>query len=147
MISDENLDFKWTGEMRFEKMMDRDFIVQAKNGGCQRLMFGLESAVPRLIDLMEKEIDVEHAEKLLNYCYEEELPVEIFMISDYPTETPEESKISYDFVNKLPKRYGSTAVFTQFRLFRLSPMGQNPEKYGLQAVEEERESFKADNVN
>src|SRR6266550_3678337 len=67
-IAGRRLPYRWFGEARFERAFDELHVKRLGEGGCRMLIFGLESSVQRVLDLMKKGITPERAAAILTHC-------------------------------------------------------------------------------
>ncbi|MBU7010027.1 MAG: B12-binding domain-containing radical SAM protein, partial [Theionarchaea archaeon] len=59
----KDMDAKWTAEVRLEKQFTPPLLSRMYEAGCRILYFGLESANPRILKLMDKGTDIETAHR------------------------------------------------------------------------------------
>lgn len=57
-IIEEGLDIRWNSYARNDGRMDREFFQKIKDSGCTVLSFGVESGSQRVLDDMQKKVDV-----------------------------------------------------------------------------------------
>jgi radical SAM superfamily enzyme YgiQ (UPF0313 family) len=67
-IARERLPWEWFSEARFERQLDEATLRTLHAGGCRMLLFGLESSVQRMLDLMDKGITPERVVAILRAC-------------------------------------------------------------------------------
>jgi len=94
--------------------VDREILRAMKAAGCYLLSFGIESGVPRLLDLVGKKISLEDSERAVRLAHEEGLKVRGTFILGLPTETREESLETIRFSRKLPFDQVRFALATPF---------------------------------
>lgn len=120
----------WQGEFRVEKNLDKDTLSLFSKNGCLQILFGLESAVQRVSDLMQKGIDIETVPKILNDCYLIGIKTNIQNIIGFPTETVEEAYKTASFLYSIKDKINSCAV-SPFTLYQGSEIYSNSDKYGV----------------
>lgn len=131
--------YHWYGETRFAKGLSTALAEQLYASGCRRLDLGLESYNQRILDLMKKEIKLEWVDDNLHALLSAGIPVHLFSMIGFPTETAEEAARTMRFVDATLDRsrtsYNvpySTAGTSAFVLDVLSPVGQDPAAFGVE---------------
>lgn len=130
-LIERGIQIYWTAELRFERAITRSTLELLQKSGCVRLMFGVESGSQRVLDLMEKGVDLSDVTRILQDAYEIGMPTRLFCLTEFPGETEAELESTYTLIKSLPKRYGSHASFTSFRLHHKSLMAGNLTKFGI----------------
>ena len=134
-IQESNLPYLWFGETRLERYYDEDRLKKLFDGGCRMLIFGLESAVPRVLNLMEKGITPEGASRVLQGCAAAGIRAFVMFFTGFPTETREEANSTVRFVEEHRDLIAHVAT-NRFILEPQSPVGRSPERYGVTTVRE-----------
>ncbi|MDN6546069.1 MAG: radical SAM protein [Lactococcus lactis] len=101
LIDNEQKDISWYCETRFSKLLTADTTQILRKGGCSNIQFGLESYNQRVLDLMDKNIDIAWIEPNIINCFEAGISVHLFFMTGFPTETLEEAKNTYHFANEM----------------------------------------------
>ena len=125
---------RWFGEMRFEPVIDAELLAGLAAGGCAMLMFGLESGEQRLLDLMNKGITVEKADKILHWCTESGIRTFVMFFAGFPSETKQEAENTVRFIESHKEQITQVA-FTNFVLEKRSPVYTEPETYGIEEIQ------------
>ena len=99
-ILSEGLQINWFALSRFEDNLTGEILKKARKAGCVGLSFGLESASKRVLNRMNKGIDVYEAERILKRLHELDIWTNVFTIIGYPTETREEAMETVNFLLK-----------------------------------------------
>jgi len=121
----------WQGEFRFEKNMDKNILSTIKKNGCLQILLGLESASQRVLNLMNKGIQIENVCRILNDCKYSHIRTNIQTIIGFPTETIEEAFSTVKFLYDNMDKINSCAV-SPFSLYSGSDIHCNPKKYKIQ---------------
>jgi len=118
-----------------------DLLEKMSKAGFSRIAFGLESASPRVLECMNKTIDLNNAQRNLLAAAKNGLPVQVSTIVNFPGEKIVDVLDSIRFfreIDEILARDGvPTAHFPQRSLgnsFRLEPstdLYMNPWKYGI----------------
>ena len=78
-----NLDIMWSDCATF-KGMTFELLDLLKKSGCTRLVFGLETASKTLQKKINKEVDLNHATKVLKHCYDIGIWAEVTLLCGLP---------------------------------------------------------------
>ena len=91
----------WIANGRFEKQLrDEKLISKLSEKGCVMLRFGLESASPKVLDLMNKGVDISVAEDILNMTARYGIKNHVYLMFGYPGETRADRKMTLDFLER-----------------------------------------------
>lgn len=99
--------------------VDREILQALGRAGCYLVSYGIESAVPRLLDAVEKGAHPEQAEAAVRWAKEAGLKVRATFILGLPGETREESLETIAFARRLPLDQVRFALATPFPGTRL----------------------------
>lgn len=132
-IARSSLPYRWFGEARFEKIFDAARLQRLAAGGCRMLLFGLESGVQRVLDLMDKGITPESAAKILRDCTAAGIRTFVMFFSGFPTETREEAERTLHFIEEHSADI-TYACGGQFVLEPQSPVFAGRERFGITRV-------------
>lgn len=110
-ILKRRLRFPWypRGGIRVEKV-SLELLKIMKKAGCYRIPFGIESGSQRIIDVINKKITIEQAEKAVNLAKKAGLETECYFMLGNPTEREDDIKKSIDFAIKLNPDYVKFAI-------------------------------------
>jgi len=107
------LDVTWSLRGRVDRFTD-ETAWHLKQAGCVRLHLGIESAVPRILDLMKKRIDPSLVVDAVTTAKRHGLQVHGFFLLGFPTETLEDISETVKFARKLDLDYAQFSVATLF---------------------------------
>ncbi len=130
-------DVKWMAGVRFDKGLTKDILSKAREAGCLKMVFGLESSNKRVLSLMDKGIETEITKSIIDSCDETGIAVHMYVIVGFPSETREEALETLDFVisnEKFLKSKGASCLACLFELEKHAPILRNPGKYGLTKI-------------
>ncbi|MHC4986548.1 MAG: B12-binding domain-containing radical SAM protein [Planctomycetota bacterium] len=118
--------------VRMEKAL-APLIGPAAERGLKYMVFGLESACPRVLEKMNKGLDLDVANTLSDTCAEHDVCVEYYVIFGFPGETPDEAQQTYDY---LLARADKTWVISAspWYLDPGSAICANPEAFGVEPI-------------
>lgn len=110
-ILKRGLVFPWypRGGLRVDRV-NPGLLAAMKKAGCYRVPFGVESGSQRVIDVVDKKITLEQAERAVKMAKEAGLETECYFMLALPTETEEDMLSSINFAVKLDPDYAKFAV-------------------------------------
>jgi len=106
----------WYGFARVTaRLAEADFCRALKRSGCAMLKLGLESGDQRVLDRLEKGIDLWDASRALGALREAGIPAYVYLLFGTPAENSESARRTLDFV----VRHGEDITFLNVALFNL----------------------------
>ena len=131
-ILKRNLTITWWTNIRFEKNFTQDLCFLLKASGCIAVSGGLEVASDRLLKLIDKGVTVEQVAQVTRNLTESNIMVHSYLMYGYPTQTVQETVDSLEMVRQLFELgIIQSGFWHQFALTAHSPVGLNPEDYGV----------------
>jgi len=131
-ILKRNLTITWWTNIRFEKNFTQDLCFLLKASGCIAVSGGLEVASDRLLKLIDKGVTVEQVAQVTRNLTESNIMVHSYLMYGYPTQTVQETVDSLEMVRQLFELgIIQSGFWHQFALTAHSPVGLNPENYGV----------------
>jgi hypothetical protein len=125
----------WWTNIRFEKSFTRDLCLLLKEAGCIAVSGGLEVASDRLLELIQKGITVAQVAKVNKHFTEAGIMVHAYLMYGFPTQTAQETIDSLEMVRQLFKAgILQSGFWHQFAMTAHSPVGLNPEKFGVKSI-------------
>lgn len=137
---EENLDIVWSDCGRFNNLT-YERLKLMRDAGCRKLTFGFESGSKKIIELIDKRIDLDQAEKVLKWCNELGIWSDIEVIIGLPQEFDEEFQETCNFIKKNSK-YINYFWVNEFFIVPNSLIGRHPERYGIE-IDYNRESYRS----
>jgi radical SAM superfamily enzyme YgiQ (UPF0313 family) len=129
------LAISWWGNIRFEKAFTPDLCRELAESGCIAVSGGLEAASDRLLKLMEKGVSVEQVARVTKAFSEAGILVHAYLMYGFPTQTVQETVDSLEYVRQLvAEGCIQSGFFHRFACTVHSPVGRNPEKYGVELL-------------
>jgi len=126
------LSVTWWTNIRFEKSFSADLCLLLKASGCIAVSGGLEVASDRLLKLIDKGVTVEQVAKVTRNFTEAGIMVHSYLMYGYPTQTEQETVDSLEMVRQLFEvGVLQSGFWHQFAMTAHSPVGMNPEKFGV----------------
>ncbi|MCS3869970.1 hypothetical protein J3D55_002886 [Chryseobacterium ginsenosidimutans] len=133
-----NLVVTWWTNIRFEKSFTRDLCFLLKLSGCVAVSGGLEVASDRLLKLIDKGISVEQVAKVTRNFTEAGIMIHAYLMYGYPTQTIQETIDSLEMVRQLFEMgILQSGFWHQFAMTAHSPVGLNPEEFGVTPIKQE----------
>src|SRR5690606_35800859 len=118
--------------IRFEKDFTKDLCLLLKASGCIAISGGLEVASDRLLKLIDKGVTVQQVAQVTRNLTEANIMVHSYLMYGYPTQTEQETVDSLEMVRQLFEiGILQSGFWHQFALTTHSPIGKNPQDYGV----------------
>lgn len=95
-ITAEKLDIQWYAELRAD--MDLELLGPMREAGCRSIDFGLESASPRVLESIHKQVTVEQASAFIHRCHALDIRVMAFSMVSLPDEREEDANLTMQFL-------------------------------------------------
>ncbi len=122
----------WWTNIRFEKNFTKDLCFLLKLSGCVAVSGGLEVASDRLLKLINKGVMVEQVAKVCRNFTEAGIMVHSYLMYGYPTQTEQETIDSLEMVRQMFEMgILQSGFWHQFAMTAHSPVGKNPEEFGV----------------
>lgn len=122
----------WWTNVRFEKSFTRDLCLLLRASGCIAISGGLEVAGDRLLELIQKGITVAQVARVNRNFTEAGIMVHAYLMYGFPTQTEQETIDSLEMVRQMFQAgVLQSAFWHQFAMTAHSPVGLNPEKFGV----------------
>jgi len=127
----------WWTNIRFEKSFTADLCRLLSASGCIAVSGGLEVASNRLLELIQKGVTVEQVAQVSRNLTESGIMVHAYLMYAYPTQTVQETVDSLEMVRQMfEMQIIQSGFWHQFALTAHSPVGMEPEKYGVEPINE-----------
>ena len=132
----------WWGNVRFDKAFTPELAELMARAGCVAVSGGLEVASDRLLTLMNKGTTVEQVARVTRALTEAGIMVHAYLMYGFPTQTMQETVDSLERVRQLFEAGClQSAYWHRFSATAHSPIGQNPEKFGIKILPEPEVTF------
>lgn len=121
LISNSNdTSLVWGGNARFSSFLIRpDTAYNLYRGGCRLLRLGLESASPRVLDRMNKGINIDIVSQVIKNLGESGIAVHVYLMKGFPTETHNDWMQTVNFI-KLHAKWIDMISVSGFTLYEKS---------------------------
>lgn len=124
---------RWSMDIRPEAAFTQKICQTMASAGALSVAIGLESASPRLLQLINKGVSVDDLKKVITHFSDAGVAVETMCFTDFPTETFTETLDTLSFLQKWRYRV-SLFMCGIFHLSSGSRVAIDPEKYGLREI-------------
>jgi hypothetical protein len=126
------MNISWWGNIRFEKSFDDSLCQLMADSGCIAVTGGLEVASDRLLKLMKKGVSVEQVARVTRAFSDAGILVHAYLMYGFPTQTAQETIDALEYVRQLfAAGCIQSGFFHRFTCTVHSPVGKNPEQYGV----------------
>ncbi len=137
-----NVKIEWWTNIRFEKTFNFELCELMAKSGCIAVTGGLEVASDRLLAKMKKGVDIAQVTRVTHNFSQNNIMVHAYLMYGFPTQTEQETIDSLDVVRQLFERNCiQSAYWHQFTTTVHSPIGKNPEDFGIIVTGPEFEGF------
>lgn len=85
-----------------------------REAGCEGIHYGVESANPRLLDMVHKRIRLEDVKQVFRWTRKAGIHVSAYFMLGLPTETREESLRTIRFARRCGAHHASFSIFTPY---------------------------------
>ncbi|WP_299397490.1 radical SAM protein [uncultured Gelidibacter sp.] len=141
-LLDRNINITWWTNIRFEKTFDAELCQLMAKSGCIAVTGGLEVASDRLLSKMKKGVDIAQVTRVTHNFSEAKIMVHAYLMYGFPTQNEQETIDSLEVVRQLFERNCiQSAYWHQFTTTVHSPIGKNPQDFGILITGPEFEGF------
>ena len=125
----------WWGNIRFEKTFTPELAELLAQSGCIAMSGGLEVASDRLLNLMKKGVSVAQVAQVTKGFSDAGILVHAYLMYGFPTQTLQDTVDALEYVRQLFENGCiQSGFFHRFACTVHSPVGKNPEAFGVQTV-------------
>ncbi len=132
-ILDEGLEIRYSAYAKPTRQFDADLLGLIRRSGCHVIMWGVESASQRVLDLMGKGTRVEDMKKVLERAGSAGIMNLIFVMFGFPTETRDEFFETIAFLDR-NRKYIHAISKGVFILTEGSMVERMPEKFSITKI-------------
>ncbi len=127
-----DLNISWWGNIRFEKTFTPELCQLLAKSGCIAVSGGLEVASDRLLSLMKKGVSVDQVARVTRAFSDAGVLVHAYLMYGFPTQTVQDTVDALEYVRQLfANGCIQSGFFHRFTCTVHSPVGMNPEEYGV----------------
>ncbi len=126
---------KWWSDARVEpKAYTKAGAERLYRSGCRKLLFGFESASPRILKLMRKGQSLKSVQEVANNCSDAGISVTFYAMVGFPTETREEARESLEFMRASSPPVREVSLQT-FHIDEVAQIYREPEEFGIEVLD------------
>lgn len=111
LLIENNIDITWICETRADSLQDFDYVLTMAKSGCKVFYIGVESGSPRMLELMNKGITVEHIINAFKNAKEAGIYIYASFIYGLPSETNKDIELTERLIERIKPKYISRNVF------------------------------------
>jgi radical SAM superfamily enzyme YgiQ (UPF0313 family) len=138
----------WWGNIRFEKTFTPERCQLLADSGCVAVSGGLEVASDRLLKLMKKGVSVEQVARVTKAFSDADILVHSYLMYGFPTQTEQETIDALEMVRQMMAQgCFQSAFWHRFAATAHSPIGINPEEFGITLAERPEILFAENDVD
>ena len=137
----------WWGNIRFEKTFTPSLAELLAESGCIAMSGGLEVASDRLLTLMQKGVTVDQVARVTHGFSQSGILVHAYLMYGFPTQTVQDTVDALEYVRQL-FLHGciQSGFFHRFACTVHSPVGMNPQDYGVTLIPLPEGSFARNDI-
>ena len=134
----EEANIKWWCDARVEpKAYTKEGAETLYAAGCRKLLFGFETAVPRLLKLMKKGQSPARTLEVANNCNDAGISVTFYAMVGFPSETREEARETMRLITEHGAKNGGPIREVSLQTFHVDEVAEvfrDPTTYGINVI-------------
>ncbi len=135
-LIERRVGIRWSADAKIERRSYQDGGAERLyESGCRKLLFGFESATPRLLAMMEKGQTLDDVRFVSGACRDAGISVTWYAMVGFPSETPEEAEATLAFIESAGDLVQEVSL-QAFHLDEMSDVFHHPERYGVRVLED-----------
>ncbi len=147
-LIEQDIVITWWGNIRFEKTFTAEKCQLLADSGCIAVSGGLEVASDRLLTLMQKGVSVAQVAKITKAFTDTGILVHAYLMYGFPSQTEQETVDALEYVRQLMfNGCIHSAYWHRFAATIHSPVGLNPEQYGIELIANKNVLFAENDVD
>jgi len=147
-LIEQDIVITWWGNIRFEKTFTAEKCQLLADSGCIAVSGGLEVASDRLLTLMQKGVSVAQVAKITKAFTDAGVLVHAYLMYGFPSQTEQETVDALEYVRQLMLNGCIHSTYWhRFAATIHSPVGLNPEIYGIKPIPNENVLFAENDVD
>ena len=141
------INISWWGNIRFEKTFTPELAELLSESGCIAMSGGLEVASDRLLALMQKGVTVDQVARVTHGFSQSGILVHAYLMYGFPTQNVQDTVDALEYVRQL-FLHGciQSGFFHRFACTVHSPVGMNPQDYGVTLIPLPEGSFARNDI-
>ncbi len=135
------------GQCTLRKAFTPELCEVLADSGCIAISGGLEVASDRLLNLMKKGVTVEQVARVTRAFTDAGILVHAYLMYGFPTQTVQETVDALEYVRQLfEQNCIQSGFFHRFTCTVHSPVGKQPDHYGVQLIPQPPVSFARNDI-
>lgn len=127
------VNIRWSAELRLEKSLKKELAYDLKEAGCVCVSFGYESGSQRILDLINKGVQIKEVPQILRQLSEVNIGAQIMGFTGFPGEKREEALETFRFL-KENRPYWALAGIGNFSLTPGAIVAKHPGNFGVEKI-------------
>jgi len=141
------LNIVWWTNVRFEQNYTADLCKLMKESGCMAVSGGLEVASDRVLKLINKGVSIDKVAVVADNFTQSGILIHTYLMYGFPTQTAQETVDSLEIVRQLFEAgVVQSGFWHRFAMTVHSPVGKDPERYGVSVFNSMRGTFANNDV-
>jgi len=129
----KELNIEWNALFHLSNLKKEDFILM-KESGCKELMWGLESGSPKILELMNKTMNLNEIKNILNWSSDAGIKNKVFIIVGFLQETSKDIEKTLTYLEECDKHIDKVQI-SAFQLTNNTLIYNNPSYYNIELGE------------
>ena len=147
-LIEQEIVITWWANIRFEKTFTAEKCQLLADSGCIAISGGLEVASDRLLKLMKKGVSVAQVANITHSFTQAGILVHAYLMYGFPSQTEQETVDSLEYVRQLMlNQCIHSAYWHRFAATVHSPVGLNPDDYGIRLQPNENVQFAENDID
>ena len=122
-------------------LVNHELLSLLRRAGADNIAYGLESANPKVLERINKSIDLDRLSEVIRLTQESGINVELFSMFGLPGETFDQALNTLAFVKKNRVAIDGNSISQQAHLFFGTPIHDNPGAYGFHPFPRTRPAY------
>ncbi|MCA9000511.1 MAG: radical SAM protein [Planctomycetes bacterium] len=136
-LIDAKAGITWWCDARVEpKAYDDDGAALLYQAGCRKLLFGFETATPRLLKMMKKGQSLKAMDQVIKSCSGAGISVTLYAMVGFPSETKEEAQATLQYILDSTPHVREVSLQT-FHIDEVALTYREPERFGIRILDDE----------
>lgn len=135
-IAESGQEIYWTARTRFSPEITLEWCERVAAGGLVRVIFGVESASKRVLDLMQKGFRIDDVPKVLQGLSKAGIDATLYLMVGFPSETKEEAYKTLNFIERIQDSLTPYALYyvSPFAVPISTPIHKEPAKFEITKI-------------
>ncbi|MEZ6005113.1 MAG: radical SAM protein [Planctomycetota bacterium] len=126
----------WWSDARVEpKAYDAEGARLLFEAGCRKLLFGFETATPRLLKMMKKGQSLRSVTQVVQNCADAGISVTLYAMVGFPSETREEARATLRYIEESVPAVREVSLQT-FHIDEVALTYREPERFGIRILDD-----------